>query len=45
MNTPSMAPYGRRGRWLAAIALGAAIVASAAGWIHPAFALPLIVIL
>jgi two-component system phosphate regulon sensor histidine kinase PhoR len=45
MNTPSMAPYGRRGRWFAAIALGAAIVASAAGWIHPAIALPLIGIL
>jgi two-component system phosphate regulon sensor histidine kinase PhoR len=44
-ESASMAPYGRRGRWLAAIALGAAIVASAAGWVHPAIALPLIGIL
>ncbi len=44
-DSASMAPYSVRGRWLAGIALAAAIVASAAGWIHPAIALPVIAIL
>jgi two-component system phosphate regulon sensor histidine kinase PhoR len=47
-NSPesaSMAAYTARGRWLAGIALAAAIVASAVGWIHPVITLPVIAIL
>jgi len=44
-ESASMAPYAVRGRWLAGIALAAAIVASAVGWIHPVIALPVIAIL